>query len=56
MHLFIALFQLLTELDSLSVPAFSGSLSLPDRMETPSRYRLNLGALTVLLCMGPPCL
>ena len=48
MHLFIALFQLLTELDSLSVPAFSGSLSLPDRMETPSRYRLILAALTVL--------
>jgi hypothetical protein len=56
MHLSVALFPLLTELYSISVPAFSGSLSLPDRMETPSRYRLNLGALTVLLCMGPPCL
>ena len=56
MHLSIAPFPLLTELDSISVPAFSGSLSLPDRMEAPSRYHLNLCVLTALLWMGPPCL
>ena len=56
MHLSIALFPLLSELGSGSVPSFSGGLSLPARMETPSRYRLNLHILTVLLWMGPPCL
>jgi hypothetical protein len=56
MHLSVALFPLLTELYSISVPAFSGSLSLPDRMEAPSRYHLNLCVLTALLWMGPPCL
>ena len=55
MHLSIALFLAFIRLGSSSVPSFSGDLSLPDRMETPSRYRLNLHMLTVLLWMGPPC-
>ena len=55
MHLSTAPFLLLSRLGSSSVPSFSGGLSLPNRMEPPSRYRLNLSVPAVLLRMGPPC-